>query len=394
MMPLLMFIALASPPYTLSVSTDKQEYAPGERVTVSVTVSPAHNVVLLWELRDPMQTRRDFGQVECGGGTCSFSFGTGSNWPTGAYNIVVAVSGTDDKGYASFTLRAPGAPQPPPPTPPPPSPVDYELLSRVKIDTASKSLNELNATILLLSNLMGYLNLTLNPQYPYQLRNIAETLKRAVELYGRKEYENAYKLANSAHQELNKLMESFVNDAIYVFRGFVNDLFTKVSDNVTIELLKGVEKDLSTASPADKNVLVNLMVSGRVLVLVSRTLKLPELEKSLTELNRRVETLEKIAENLRQTNVELEAQLRALLSERDDLAQRVESLQELKNSLEKEKERLANANAELTNENTQLKDLLSQSVPRATATIAAFVALVAGIALGVVLLKLISKRTI
>lgn len=379
-------------PYTISVATDKQEYAPGDRVTVSVSVSPRQTVVLLWELKDPKGTRRDFGQVTCAGGSCTFSLVTGSNWPTGTYTLIVAVSGTNDKGTATFTLRTPAAPTPTPAPAPSPAAVDYAQLSRTRIETTKRYLIELNATLSILSYLMNQLNLTLDPAYMEWLSRIAETLRNAVESYDKKDYENAYTLANSAYQEVTKLMESFTYDAIKALRGVVQSLLAKVEDPITVELLKTIDKELANALPTERDILTKLGVAGRILVLVARTLKLPELEKSLIELSRKAETLEEVVRGLNQSSIELQAQILALESEKVELAKQVRDLSHLVNELKGELDSAKRLNAELSGENSELKEQLAQSMPRNTAITAAMVAAIAGAAVGVALGRSLSRK--
>jgi uncharacterized protein YfaS (alpha-2-macroglobulin family) len=109
---LLVAVALlaSASPYTVSVSTSKSEYAPGDTVTVNVKIDPSATVVLMWEVYDPNGARRDFGQLTCSG-SCSFSFRTGSNWPTGTYRIVVAVSGTGDRRLRAIHPPNPHSPR-------------------------------------------------------------------------------------------------------------------------------------------------------------------------------------------------------------------------------------------------------------------------------------------
>ena len=99
-------VATLANPYTVSVSTSSSTYTPGDTVTVNVKITPPDNVIIGWELYDPNGARKDFGQVTCNSGSCSFFFNTGSSWPTGTYKVVVAVSGTSDQGSTTFTLKA------------------------------------------------------------------------------------------------------------------------------------------------------------------------------------------------------------------------------------------------------------------------------------------------
>ncbi|MEM3943693.1 MAG: hypothetical protein QXK88_06760 [Desulfurococcaceae archaeon] len=387
-------LSVLAAPYTVSATTDKQEYKPGDKVTVRVTIKPAETVVLLWEVKDPEQKRRDFGQVTCQGGTCSFDFVTGSNWPTGTYTLIIAVSGTNDKGYVTFTLRVPEAqpPAPPPSAPPTPPAIDYAFLSRIRIEATNKSLCELNATIRILSHVMNTLNLTLNPEYLEQLNRIAETLKKAIDSYSKKNYENAYTLANLAYQEITKLIEVFANDAIQVFRNVLSYFLARTQDPTTVELLNSIGTELASASPTDKDILTKLAATGRVLVVIARTLKVPELEKSLLSLSQKAEALEGLVKSLNQSNVELQARLLVLQSEKSELAEQVENLTSLVNELRGELNRVNQLNAELSNENLQLKEQLSQSVTRSSAIAAALAAALMGAAVGTALGKFIGKK--
>lgn len=384
-------LSVLAAPYTVSATTDKQEYKPGDKVTVRVTIKPAETVVLLWEVKDPEQKRRDFGQVTCQGGTCSFDFVTGSNWPTGTYTLIIAVSGTNDKGYVTFTLRVPEA-QPPAPPPSAPPAIDYAFLSRIRIEATNKSLCELNATIRILSHVMNTLNLTLNPEYLEQLNRIAETLKKAIDSYSKKNYENAYTLANLAYQEITKLIEVFANDAIQVFRNVLSYFLARTQDPTTVELLNSIGTELASASPTDKDILTKLAATGRVLVVIARTLKVPELEKSLLSLSQKAEALEGLVKSLNQSNVELQARLLVLQSEKSELAEQVENLTSLVNELRGELNRVNQLNAELSNENLQLKEQLSQSVTRSSAIAAALAAALMGAAVGTALGKFIGKK--
>ncbi|MEM0318043.1 MAG: hypothetical protein QXO97_08660 [Candidatus Nezhaarchaeales archaeon] len=384
-------LSVLAAPYTVSATTDKQEYKPGDKVTVHVTIKPAETVVLLWEVKDPEQKRRDFGQVTCQGGSCSFDFVTGSNWPTGTYTLIIAVSGTNDKGYVTFTLRVPEA-QPPAPPPSAPPAIDYAFLSRIRIEATNKSLCELNATIRILSHVMNTLNLTLNPEYLEQLNRIAETLKKAIDSYSKKNYENAYTLANLAYQEITKLIEVFANDAIQVFRNVLSYFLARTQDPTTVELLNSIVTELASASPTDKDILTKLAATGRVLVVIARTLKVPELEKSLLSLSQKAEALEGLVKSLNQSNVELQAKLLVLQSEKSELAEQVENLTSLVSELRRELNRVNQLNAELSNENLQLKEQLSQSVTRSSAIAAALAAALMGAAVGTALGKFIGKK--
>lgn len=386
---ILSFSCLAGPPYTVNVAPAKSEYAPGDSVAVSVTISPAQTVVIMWEVQDPSGIRKDFGQETCQGGRCSFSFTTGSNWPTGTYTVIVAVSGTNDKGYATFALRAPAAP-PPPPTPP--QVIDYEYLARSRIEATAKSLDELNATLYLLSNLMRQLNLTLSPEYFTKLNKVYELLNKAVNLYDLKAYEDAYSVASSAYQELASLLESFAGDTLQVFRSLARSFLARATDPVTLDLLNNLEKDLASASPKDLDILAKLSIWGRMLVVVARNLKIPDLERNLALLSQKVEELVRAVSSANQTNNELRARLSSLQKERDDLAQKVTGLQTSLSKLAEERDRLAQVNSELSSENAQLRDQLSQSVPRSIAIAVAVFGVLAGAAAGIALGKLTARK--
>jgi uncharacterized protein YoxC len=370
-------LASASP-YTVSVSTSKSEYAPGDTVTVNVKIDPPATVVLMWEVYDPNGARRDFGQLTCSG-SCSFSFRTGSNWPTGTYRIVVAVSGTGDRNSAQFTLRTPTAPgggaAPPPPT-------DYKSLAGSKIAAVSTALADLNATLRTLIDLLKLLNQTLSQDYLAQLSEAAGLLNKARDLYNSANYESAYNTAVSASQMLGSLSASVVNEAARALTSVAEKLKAGAQDNVTAELLKGVSESLATITPNDRDALGKLISAARILVVIARALKAPQLEASVAALAQQAAQLQSSLENLTKTATELQAQLETVQREKGELASRVETLQGSLSSLTSENEQLKQQVRSLSEENAQLKAQLEQSVPRSFAVTAAAAAAAAGLAAG------------
>jgi chaperonin cofactor prefoldin len=379
-------LALAAP-YTVTVSTSKSEYAPGDAVTVNVKVDPSATVVLMWEVYDPNGARKDFGQLDCPG-SCSFSFRTGSNWPTGTYEIVVAVSGTGDKGRASFTLRTPTAPPPPPPPPPPP--VDYKSLAESRIAAASAALADLNATLRTLLDLLKLLNQTLSRDYLAQVGEVEGLLSKARDLYNSANYESAYNTAVSASQMLGSLSASAVNEAARALTSVAESLRARAQDDVTIELLKSVSESLASIAPSDA--LGKLITAARVLVVVARALKTPQLEASVEALAQRAAQLQSSLENLAKTATDLQAQLEAAQREKAELASRVETLQGSLSSLTRENEQLKQQVKSLSEENAQLKAQLEQSVPRSFAAAAAAAAAAVGLAAGVAIGAIATKK--
>ncbi|MCC6049546.1 MAG: hypothetical protein LM580_02495, partial [Thermofilum sp.] len=254
---------------------------------------------------DPNGARRDFGQLTCSG-SCSFSFRTGSNWPTGTYRIVVAVSGTGDRNSAQFTLRTPTAPgggaAPPPPT-------DYKSLAGSKIAAVSTALADLNATLRTLIDLLKLLNQTLSQDYLAQLSEAAGLLNKARDLYNSANYESAYNTAVSASQMLGSLSASVVNEAARALTSVAEKLKAGAQDNVTAELLKGVSESLATITPNDRDALGKLISAARILVVIARALKAPQLEASVAALAQQAAQLQSSLENLTKTATELQAQL-------------------------------------------------------------------------------------
>jgi uncharacterized protein YoxC len=380
-------LASASP-YTVSVSTSKSEYAPGDTVTVNVRINPPATVVLMWEVYDPNGARRDFGQLTCSG-SCSFSFRTGSNWPTGTYRIVVAVSGTGDRGYAQFTLRTPTAPgggaAPPPPT-------DYKSLAGSRIAAVSTALADLNATLRTLIDLLKLLNQTLSQDYLAQLSEAAGLLNKARGLYNSANYESAYNTAVSASQMLGSLSASVVNEAARALTSVAEKLKAGAQDNVTAELLKGVSESLATITPNDRDALGKLISAARILVVIARALKAPQLEASVAALAQQAAQLQSSLENLTKTATELQAQLETVQREKGELASRVETLQGSLSSLTSENEQLKQQVRSLSEENAQLKAQLEQSVPRSFAVTAAAAAAAAGLAAGAAIGAIAAKK--
>jgi regulator of replication initiation timing len=382
-------LASASP-YTVSVSTSKSEYAPGDTVTVNVKIDSSATVVLMWEVYDPNGARRDFGQLTCSG-SCSFSFRTGSNWPTGTYRIVVAVSGTGDRGYAQFTLRTPTAPgggagaAPPPPT-------DYKSLAGSRIAAVSTALADLNATLRTLIDLLKLLNQTLSQDYLAQLSEAAGLLNKARDLYNSANYESAYNTAVSASQMLGSLSASVVNEAARALTSVAEKLKAGAQDNVTAELLKGVSESLATITPNDREALGKLISAARILVVIARALKAPQLEASVAALAQQAAQLQSSLENLTKTATELQAQLETVQREKGELASRVETLQGSLSSLTSENEQLKQQVRSLSEENAQLKAQLEQSVPRSFAVTAAAAAAAAGLAAGAAIGAIAAKK--
>lgn len=387
---LLVAVALlaSASPYTVSVSTSKSEYAPGDTVTVNVRIDPSATVVLMWEVYDPNGARRDFGQLTCSG-SCSFSFRTGSNWPTGTYRIVVAVSGTGDRGYAQFTLRTPTAPgggaAPPPPT-------DYKSLAGSRIAAVSTALADLNATLRTLIDLLKLLNQSLSQDYLAQLSEAAGLLNKARDLYNSANYESAYNTAVSASQMLGSLSASVVNEAARALTSVAEKLKAGAQDNVTAELLKGVSESLATITPNDRDALGKLISAARILVVIARALKAPQLEASVAALAQQAAQLQSSLENLTKTATELQAQLETVQREKGELASRVETLQGSLSSLTSENEQLKQQVKSLSEENAQLKAQLEQSVPRSFAVTAAAAAAAAGLAAGAAIGAIAAKK--
>jgi len=369
---------VSATPYSVSVSTSKPEYAPGDTVTVNIKVTPSDTVVLMWEVDDPNGVRKDFGQLTCSSGSCSFSFSTGSNWPTGTYRVIVAVSGTSDKGYGSFTLRTPTAP----PSPPPPSPPDYKRLAEYKIAAASAALANLNATLRNLIALLGLLNQTLSQDYLAQLSDIAGLLSKARDQYNSANYESAYNTAVSASQMLGSLSASVVSEATKALISVAENLKARAQDEVTVKLLESVSESLASVSPSDTDAFEKSISAARILVVAAKALKAPQLEASVASLAQQVEQLRSSLENLNKTAAELQTQLEVLQREKAELASRVETLQGNLSSLTRENEQLNLRVKVLSEENTQLKAQLEQSVPRSFAATAAAAAMVAGLAAG------------
>ncbi|MEM0336025.1 MAG: hypothetical protein QXT33_06465 [Thermofilum sp.] len=380
------YCSLASP-YSVTATPSKSEYAPGETVSISVRITPAATVVLLWEVKDPSGSRRDFGQLTCQGGSCSFSFVTGSNWPTGTYSVIIAVSGTNDKGYTSFVLRTPA-----PPPPPPPPTIDYESLARSRIAAVNSSLRELYAALESLSSILSQVGVEIDPNYRKQLDSINETLSRAVSYYNAKDYETAYSTANNAFQMVSGFVESFSGDLLRALAIIARDLQAKSTDAVTADLLKSLEKELGRASPRDSDILSKLSTWSRILVVVARTLKVPELEASLNELTLKLERLGAAIRALNQTNAELQARITVLEQEKQSLSDKLSSVQKRLDEATAEIDRLTRANADLSSENAELKKQLSESLPRSTANAAAIVAAVSGLGVGIAISRLVGRR--
>lgn len=376
--------ALANP-YTVSVSTSKPEYAPGESVTVYVTITPKASVIIGWEVYDPSGIRKDFGQVSCSGGSCSFSFTTGSNWPTGTYSVIVAVSGTSDKGSATFTLRVPTAP------PPPPAPINYEPLARDQIQSGRAALSSLNTTIYTLQSVLALLNQTISPDYLKQLSQITAQIQAAENLYSQKQYEQAYNTARAASTALSTLATSLAQETVRILGATANALYARTTDPVVRELLKAVIDALSSLSPYETGVFDSLVFIARTLAVVAKTLNIPALEASLSSLSAQLQNLQSRLLALNQTRAQLEQQVATLQQQNQNLQQQVSSLQAQVSSLKGQISQLEQQVSSLQAENTNLKAQLEQMTPTTTAIAAAVLALVAGLALGVVISRLLRK---
>jgi CHASE3 domain sensor protein len=96
--------------YSVSLVVPKPAYVLGFPVTVYARVTldgvPFSGAVVLWELKDPNGVRRDFGQSTTNAtGYATISIATAPDWPPGAYNLTVAVSGTSAKASATVNLK-------------------------------------------------------------------------------------------------------------------------------------------------------------------------------------------------------------------------------------------------------------------------------------------------
>lgn len=383
---LLLPAAALANPYTVSVSPSKAEYAPGETVTISVTITPAATVIIGWEVYDPANTRKDFGQVTCSGGSCSFSFRTGADWPTGTYTVIVAVSGTADKGSATFTLKAPVAPPPPPPPP-----INYEPLARSQIRSCEEALSSLNATIQALQSVLALINQTISPDYLKQLSQIAGQIQAAKDLYSQQKYEQAYNTASAASTALSTLSSNLAQEVIRILRSTANFLYARTTDPVVRELLEDTIATLSALSPYEAGVFDRLMFIARTLAVVAKTLDIPALQASLSLLSEQLQDLQSKLATLNQTRAQLEQQVAALQQQNQSLQQQVSSLQAQVDSLRGQISQLEQQVSSLQAENSNLKAQLEQMMPTNTAIAAAVMALVAGLALGVVVSRLLRK---
>ena len=97
--------------HSVSLIVPKPAYPLGYSVTVYARVtfdgSPLPGAVVLWELKDPYGVRRDFGQATTNAtGYATIYFATSPEWPAGAYNLTVAVSGTSARASATVDLKA------------------------------------------------------------------------------------------------------------------------------------------------------------------------------------------------------------------------------------------------------------------------------------------------
>jgi regulator of replication initiation timing len=383
-------VATLANPYTVSVSTSSPTYTPGDTVTVNVKITPPDNVIIGWELYDPNGARKDFGQVSCNSGSCSFSFKTGTNWPTGTYTVIVAVSGTSDKGSTTFTLKTAPPPPTPPPTPPPP--VNYEPLARSQIMSDKDALASLNSTIRTLQTLLTQLNQTLSIDYLKQLSQIAQQIQAAENLYSQGQYEQAYNTATAASDALSKLATSLARETINILGTTANTLYARTTDPTVRDLLQAVISTLSSLSPYDTQVFDRLFFITRTLAVVAKTLNIPALQSSLSSLSTQLQNLQSRLTSLNQTKAQLEQQVATLQQQNQNLQQQVSSLQTQVNSLQSQISQLQQQVSTLQTENANLKAQLEQTMPTTTAIAAAILALIAGLAIGIVVARLLRKQ--
>ncbi len=382
-------VATLANPYTVTVSTSSSTYTPGDTVTVNVKITPPDNVIIGWELYDPNGARKDFGQVSCNSGSCSFSFKTGTNWPTGTYTVIVAVSGTSDKGSTTFTLKT----APPPPTPtPPPTPINYEPLASSQIMSDKDALASLNSTIQTLPALLAQLNQTLSTDYLKQLSQIAQQIQAAENLYSQGQYEQAYNTARAASDALSKLATSLAQETISILGTTAHTLYARTTDPTVKDLLQAVISTLSSLSPYDTQVFDRLFFITRTLAVVAKTLNIPALQSSLSSLSTQLQNLQSRLTSLNQTKAQLEQQVATLQQQNQNLQQQVSSLQTQVNSLQSQISQLQQQVSTLQTENANLKAQLEQTMPTTTATAAAILALIAGLAIGIVVARLLRKQ--
>lgn len=379
-----------SSPYSVSVSTSKDTYAPGEKVTVKGKVSPAASVTLGWELYDPNGKRRTFGQISSkSDGSFSFTISTSHSWPQGTYRVVVVVSGTSDKGSATFKLQkaagggAPGAPT---------APIDYESKARIKMGFARSLIEAFNVSFGYVAQLLEQLNATIDYQAPLNLLQQAlDKLQNAQQKYSDERYQDAYKAACEAEdfaEQAYKQAITSVKQALTKVASSIlsrtNETFLQHSLNITLEKIQGISV---TPRPQTLNELIEVAYQ---LIVASRAVQAPQLEQRLKNLVQQLETLKTTLTLLNQTYQQLEKEYRENEQKLQALREQLQKLQESYNelagnyaSLVQDHQNLKNAYNQLQQENSKLRHELAQ---RFTATHLAIVALIA-LAAGYVISK-------
>ena len=383
---ILIFASLGVVLASITVSTDKSSYTPGSVVVISGTTSP--NTPVGIQVKTPSGSTVWIDSVTSdSSGRFSSSFTLRSDAELGTYTVYASTS----SGTATCTFTVTSPPSPPPPPPPPPPPVNYEPLARSQIMSDKEALASLNSTIRTLQTLLTQLNQTLSTDYLKQLSQIAQQIQAAENLYSQGQYEQAYNTATAASNALSKLATSLAQETISILGTTANTLYARTTDPTVRDLLQAVISTLSSLSPYDTQVFERLFFITRTLAVVAKTLNIPALQSSLSSLSTQLQNLQSRLTSLNQTKAQLEQQVATLQQQNQNLQQQVSSLQTQVNSLQSQISQLQQQVSTLQTENANLKAQLEQAMPTTTATVVAILALIAGLAIGVILSRLRRK---
>lgn len=379
-----------SSPYSVSVSTSKSTYAPGEKVTVKGKVSPAASVVLGWELYDPNGKRRTFGQTSSkSDGSFSFTITTSSSWPEGTYRVVVVVSGTSDKGSTTFKLQKTtgggggggGAP----------APINYETKAKTEIGSVKNLIDAFNASFNDIVQLLKQLNATIDYQTPLDLLQQAlEKLQDAQQKYNDKQYQDAYKAACEAEDIAEQAYKQVIINVKQTLTQITTDLQSQTSEPFLQYFLNNTLQKIQEISTIPRPQTLNELIEATYqLIVASQAMQAPQLEQQLKTLVQQLETLKTTLKVLNQTYQQLEKEYKEYKQKLQALREQLQKLQENYNelagnyaSLTQDHQNLKNAYDQLQQENNQLKQELAQRFTVIHLAIAVIAALAVGYILG------------
>lgn len=380
-----------SSPYSVSVSTSKSTYAPGEKVTVKGKVSPAASVVLGWELRDPNGKRRTFGQTSSkSDGSFSFTITTSSSWPQGTYKVIVVVSGTSDKGSTTFKLQKTagggggggGAA---------PAPINYESKAKTKISSVQNLIDAFNTSFNNIAQLLKQLNATIDSQAPLNLLQQAlDKLQDAQQKYKNKHYQDAYKAACEAEDYAEQAYKQVIINVKQTLIQITTDLLAQTSEPFLQYFLNNTLQKIQEISTIPRPQTLNELIEAAYqLIVASQAMQAPQLEQQLKSLVQQLETLKTTLTVLNQTYQQIEKEYKEYKQKLQALREQLQKLQENYNelagnyaSLTQDHQNLKNAYNQLQQENNQLKQELAQRFTVIHLAIAVIAALAVGYILG------------